>query len=75
MKIFILFIEIICPQGDPLLKMMLQWIAATMAQKELIFYCFGDVKLANEITLILQEHGSKSAGLQFKNGAYHLVFL
>jgi Poly (ADP-ribose) glycohydrolase (PARG) len=45
--------------------MMIQWIAAAMAQKELIYFCFGDVKLANEMSLIAQKHGSSSAGMQF----------
>jgi Poly (ADP-ribose) glycohydrolase (PARG) len=45
--------------------MMIQWIVAAMTKKKLIYYCFGDVKLANEMALIVQKYNSKSAGLQF----------
>lgn len=45
--------------------MMIQWIAAAMTKKKLIYYCFGDVKLANEIALVMQKYYSQSAGLQY----------
>jgi Poly (ADP-ribose) glycohydrolase (PARG) len=48
-------------QGDPLLKMRIQWIAAAMAQKELIYYCFGDADLAKNLISIVDESSSLSA--------------
>jgi len=52
-------------QGDALLKMMIQWIAAAMAEKELIYYCFGDAKLASELRSIVDKFSYKTAGLKF----------
>jgi Poly (ADP-ribose) glycohydrolase (PARG) len=51
-------------QGDSLLKMMIQWIAAAMAQKELIYYCFRDANLAKELRSIVNEFSYKTAGLK-----------
>jgi Poly (ADP-ribose) glycohydrolase (PARG) len=45
--------------------MMIQWISATLAKKELIYYCFGDEDLAMDMKLIVDTHGSKNAGSYF----------
>jgi poly(ADP-ribose) glycohydrolase len=49
-------------QGDCQLKMMIQWIAATMAQKELVYYCVGNATSANELRWISQKYRSTCAG-------------
>lgn len=48
-----------------MLKMTIQWIAAAMAQKELVYYCYGDANLATDLTSVVQKYNSKSAGLHF----------
>jgi len=52
-------------QGDSLLEMTIQWIAAACAQKELIYYCSGDAQLEHEIGIIVQEYSKKTAGEYF----------
>jgi Poly (ADP-ribose) glycohydrolase (PARG) len=42
--------------------MIIQWIAAAMAQKKLVYYCEGDENLAQDLTSVVQKYGSKSAG-------------
>jgi uncharacterized metal-binding protein len=41
--------------------MTIQWVAAAMAKKKLIYYCSGDAQLEHEIGIIVQKYSKKSA--------------
>jgi Poly (ADP-ribose) glycohydrolase (PARG) len=53
--------------------MSIQWIAASMAEKELIYYCFGDAKLEQEIRSVALKFSKKSAGKNSDNDYYSFM--
>jgi len=53
--------------------MTIQWIAAAMAQKELIYYCSGDTSLAEDLGSIAQLYSLKSASKRFFLHSIYLI--
>ena len=49
-------------KGDPLLKFLVQWIAASEAERDMEFYSFDDKHLDKKIELFLEAFEGKTVG-------------
>ncbi|CAB3372932.1 Hypothetical predicted protein [Cloeon dipterum] len=50
-------------EGDPELKLEIQWLAASLAGKNLVYYAFDDTKLDKIFHNVLEKHSGKTVGL------------